>query len=82
MLLEPLISRATIASAGITGSWRNLKPVVDGKRCSACKECFYYCPEGVIVVEEIAKIDYTFCKGCGVCREVCGQRAISMVPEQ
>jgi len=82
MRLEPLFSRATVGSAGETGSWRNFKPVVDLKKCSGCKECFYYCPEGVIEVRDVARIDYRFCKGCGVCQMVCRQKAITMVQEE
>ncbi|MBO8179517.1 MAG: 4Fe-4S binding protein [Archaeoglobus sp.] len=82
MRLDPLFSKATAGSAGETGSWRNFRPVVDLKKCSGCKECFYYCPEGVIEVKGVARIDYRFCKGCGVCREVCMQKAIVMVQEE
>ncbi|AAB89211.1 MULTISPECIES: 4Fe-4S binding protein [Archaeoglobus] len=82
MRLDSLISKSTAGSAGETGSWRILRPVVDEKKCSGCKECFYYCPEGVIQVDVFARIDYRFCKGCGVCGEVCRQKAIVMVPEE
>ncbi|MEM3896511.1 MAG: 4Fe-4S binding protein [Archaeoglobaceae archaeon] len=27
------------------------------------------------------KIDYEFCKGCGICKEICKQKAIRMVLE-
>jgi pyruvate ferredoxin oxidoreductase delta subunit len=80
--LEPLISKATIASAGETGRWRNLRPVVDVRKCSGCGECGLYCPEGVIKVEKVMRVDYQFCKGCGVCGEVCRQKAVKMVPEE
>ncbi len=79
MDLSPLISKATVASAGETGSWRTYRPVVDYDLCSKCGNCHAYCPEGVISRD--VEIDYRFCKGCGVCEEVCEQKAIKMVPE-
>ncbi|MGC8974292.1 MAG: 4Fe-4S binding protein, partial [Thermoproteus sp.] len=27
------------------------------------------------------KIDYTYCKGCGICAHECPTKAIEMVPE-
>ncbi len=78
MDLEPLISKAKIGSAGLTGLWRISKPVVEEKLCKKCGMCTLYCPEGVIVE---GKVDYNYCKGCGICKEVCRQKAIKMVPE-
>jgi 2-oxoacid:acceptor oxidoreductase delta subunit (pyruvate/2-ketoisovalerate family) len=31
-----------------TGSWRNMRPVVDKKKCIGCGTCVKYCPEAVI----------------------------------
>lgn len=78
MDLEPLISRAKIGSAGITGTWRVYKPVVEEVLCIKCGLCTLYCPEGVMREGEI---NYEFCKGCGICKEICKQKAIKMVPE-
>ena len=82
MDLSPILSEATVASAGETGSWRNYRPLVSSELCSKCGNCIVYCPEGVIFegVDSV-EIDYRFCKGCGVCREVCGQKEIEMVTE-
>ncbi|TDA29617.1 MAG: ferredoxin [Archaeoglobi archaeon] len=79
MDLEPLISRTKLGAAGETGSWRNYRPVVKRELCNVCKTCLSYCPEGVI--NEMIEIDYRFCKGCGICKEICKQKAIEMVPE-
>lgn len=79
MDLEPIISRVKLGAAGETGLWRNYRPVVNRELCTKCKTCFNYCPEGVIS-EEI-EIEYRFCKGCGICKEMCRQKAIEMVPE-
>ncbi|WP_202319496.1 4Fe-4S binding protein [Archaeoglobus neptunius] len=79
MDLSPLIAKPTYGSAGETGRWRNYRPVINTELCIKCGECMMYCPEGVISKNLI--INYTYCKGCGVCREVCIQKAIVMMPE-
>ncbi|MCX8172783.1 MAG: 4Fe-4S binding protein [Archaeoglobaceae archaeon] len=79
MDLEPIISRMKIGSAGNTGTWRNYRPVVNKEMCIKCRICITYCPEGVI--SEDVDIDYRFCKGCGICKEMCRQKAIEMLPE-
>jgi pyruvate ferredoxin oxidoreductase delta subunit len=64
-----------------TGAWRQERPSV-GEECNGCKYCMPYCPPGVITVEDKrAVIDYTYCKGCGICPTVCPRHALSMVPE-
>jgi len=74
--------------AGQTGEWRIERPVVDESKCIAakagkpvCMQCWLYCPEGVIAKEAPIKIDLRYCKGCGICVEVCRTDAIRMVPE-
>lgn len=74
--------------AGATGDWRSARPVVDQSKClavkagrPACFQCWAFCPEGVIKKEIGSEIDLTYCKGCGICVEVCPADAISMVPE-
>nr|WP_228546764.1 4Fe-4S dicluster domain-containing protein [Hyperthermus butylicus] len=52
--------------------------------------CWLYCPEHVIEMaagrgprgQDIPVIDYEYCKGCGVCAQVCPVKAISMVSEE
>lgn len=51
----------------------------------------WYCPDGCIfrpapqtadaAGTAAVAIDYDFCKGCGVCVEVCRFGALAMVPE-
>ncbi len=77
-----LISKPKVGAAGKTGSWRNLRPVVDEKVCKLCNVCILYCPENVIeVVNDRLTIDYEYCKGCGICSNVCISNAIKMVEE-
>ncbi len=45
--------------------------------CIACGMCQRNCPEGaVMVVNNIAKIDYVKCVGCGLCAEKCPTKVI------
>jgi len=76
------ISHPSLGAMGKTGIWRVFKPVIDLSKCIKCWQCWLYCPEDAIVKEEDhPKIDYEYCKGCGVCKEVCRVGAIDMVRE-
>lgn len=77
-----------IGEAGRTGEWRSTRPEFDPSKClavkagrPACFQCWAYCPEGVIKREAGPEVDLTYCKGCGICVEVCPSGAITMVPE-
>jgi 2-oxoacid:acceptor oxidoreductase gamma subunit (pyruvate/2-ketoisovalerate family)/2-oxoacid:acceptor oxidoreductase delta subunit (pyruvate/2-ketoisovalerate family) len=48
--------------------------------CTMCDTCLVYCPEGIVRREPNSyEIDYSFCKGCGICVEECPRRALEMV---
>jgi len=65
-----------------TGSWRNLKPVIDYNLCNGCMTCWKYCPDICIhIKDETPVIDYDYCKGCGVCSEECPKKAITLVED-
>jgi pyruvate ferredoxin oxidoreductase delta subunit len=34
------------------------------------------------MVDKFAVVDYDFCKGCGICAEVCARHAIQMMAEE
>jgi pyruvate ferredoxin oxidoreductase delta subunit len=55
-------------------------PVKKGK--SACFLCWLYCPDAVISKTIPVRIDLDYCKGCGICAEVCPTKAITMVSEE
>jgi len=59
---------------------RYVRPVVDEDRCTDCKLCSVYCPDGAINFEKIV-VDYDYCQGCGVCAQVCPPKVIQMVSE-
>jgi NADPH-dependent glutamate synthase beta subunit-like oxidoreductase/Pyruvate/2-oxoacid:ferredoxin oxidoreductase delta subunit len=48
--------------------------------CTRCDTCLVYCPEGVIRRSGADyAVDYTNCKGCGICVTECPRRAMEMV---
>jgi pyruvate ferredoxin oxidoreductase delta subunit len=59
---------------------RNLRPVIDKDRCTGCKLCSIYCPDGAIDFGTI-KVDYDYCQGCAICAQVCPPKAVEMVSE-
>jgi pyruvate ferredoxin oxidoreductase delta subunit len=79
-----VISKACEGSSGLTGSWRLKKPILDESKCTHCLLCWLYCPEGAILRTEGQRvcINYTYCKGCGICSEVCPSKAITNVEEE
>jgi pyruvate ferredoxin oxidoreductase delta subunit len=59
---------------------RYLRPMIDVKKCTDCKLCSIYCPDGAINFEKIA-FDFDYCQGCGICAKVCPPKAIAMMSE-
>lgn len=55
-----------------TRTWRMCDPVFTEK-CTGCKLCSFFCPDGAIRFGEDGKglIDLEHCKGCWVCIDVC-----------
>ena len=78
-----------IGEAGRTGEWRTHVPVIDQSKCTAsrlskptCYLCWLYCPEAVLTKGIPPTIDLEYCKGCGICAQVCPVQAITMVFEE
>jgi pyruvate ferredoxin oxidoreductase delta subunit len=64
-------------------------PVIDDKKCTAsrlnkptCFLCWLYCPEAVITKGIPPLINLEYCKGCGICLQVCPVQAIVMIHEE
>jgi pyruvate ferredoxin oxidoreductase delta subunit len=80
-LLGPV---ATDFASVDTGKWRNKRPVINDN-CRKCKQCMLYCPCGVIRFSEQEnklEIDYRYCKGCGICENICKFSAIDLIGEE
>lgn len=77
------ITKAGNSTEYHTGSWRSQKPSRDLKKCTNCLICWMYCPEACILVKngKLQKIDYDYCKGCGICATECPFKAITMTDE-
>ncbi|MCS7197451.1 MAG: NAD(P)-binding protein [Candidatus Bipolaricaulota bacterium] len=51
--------------------------------CNNCDNCWVFCPDAAIThTNGTYRIDYDFCKGCGVCAEECPRNVISLVEEE
>jgi pyruvate ferredoxin oxidoreductase delta subunit len=70
----------------MTGDWKTYMPIRDLEKCTICLTCVMDCPEGAIKWRpELGKIeiDYSYCKGCGICANECPVKAITMkMPEE
>ena len=63
---------------------RTHRPILDQRRCLICDLCRLLCPDLAItknVNKNQIEIDYSYCKGCGICTGVCPRDAIKMMPE-
>jgi pyruvate ferredoxin oxidoreductase delta subunit len=73
------------AGARRTGDWRTQRPILDKKKCIKCALCWLNCPDVAIKPPDkegyyVADLDY--CKGCGICAEICPVDAITMTEEE
>ncbi len=57
------------------------KALIDYSKCNKCHECIKYCNYGAIILDEkgYPKIINYMCEGCGVCKLVCPNNAISLI---
>ncbi|NLJ85854.1 MAG: 4Fe-4S binding protein [Firmicutes bacterium] len=78
-----VIPRGGTAEEFATGDWRTIRPVWSEEKCIHCHRCWLYCPDMSWISQDgkIQKVDLQFCKGCGICANVCPTHAIEMHPE-
>ncbi|MEM3365226.1 MAG: 4Fe-4S binding protein [Candidatus Methanomethyliaceae archaeon] len=79
--MRSILSKPSEGASGLTGMWRIKRPIMDTDKCNMCMLCWLYCPEGTITKRAGGKprIVYEYCKGCGICAEVCPSKAIIML---
>jgi len=66
-----------------TGSWRSERPVWEFVKCIHCAICWMHCPDAAVRQREdqFYEADLDYCKGCGICKEVCPAQCITMIEE-
>ena len=66
-----------------TGGWRVFKPEINKEKCINCLQCWIFCPDSSIKVQDwkMAGFDYEHCKGCGICASICPVKCINMRPD-
>ncbi|MDD5651249.1 MAG: 4Fe-4S binding protein [Candidatus Nanoarchaeia archaeon] len=67
-----------------TGNWKTFKPKVDFNKCIQCMRCVMFCPDICIAAKNGKRLEtnFDFCKGCGICAEVCPVKCIKMVKDE
>ncbi|MBI2304356.1 MAG: 4Fe-4S binding protein [Chloroflexi bacterium] len=74
-----LVTSPGTSRANKTGDWRVRRPVFLHKTCTGCLLCQLCCPEGVVYGEaKTFDCDFDYCKGCGICAQVCPVHDIEM----
>lgn len=78
-----IIDKGGTAADYHTGGWRTYKPVRDEKKCINCLICWLHCPDTAIEVadQKFKEFDYRYCKGCGICAQLCPVKCIKMEKE-
>jgi 2-oxoacid:acceptor oxidoreductase delta subunit (pyruvate/2-ketoisovalerate family) len=55
-------------------------------RCTECDNCLIFCPDMSVLVKGKDRfgyrVDYDYCKGCGICFMECPRHAITMIDEE
>ena len=73
--------------AAKTGLWRVVRPDVTVEDCVFCGTCRKHCPADVVTVDKEGEnkgvhFEWDYCKGCGICANVCPKKCIAMIPEE
>ncbi|MCL4458770.1 MAG: 4Fe-4S binding protein [Chloroflexi bacterium] len=78
------VAKPGSSRANKTGSWRTgTRPAFLQSRCTDCGLCILSCPEGIIFGQgkNTYYADLDYCKGCGICANICPVKDIVMVAE-
>lgn len=82
-----LIDEAGSSRKFKTGDWRSFRPVWDRLRCIHCMMCVCFCPDDAIPAAgsgnniKRKETDFDYCKGCGICSDICPVKCINMEEE-
>jgi len=76
-----IIARPATALEYKTGSWRSFRPEWIKENCIQCKLCWINCPDMAVKIENgrMAGFIYDYCKGCGICAEICPAKKNAIV---
>ena len=58
---------------------KDLKALIDESKCTACGVCANVCPQGAIMINNLARVNTTLCTGCGACVGACPNGAVSLL---
>ena len=66
-----------------TGDWKTKRPIRQTEKCINCMICWANCPDMAIKGKDgnFSHFDYDYCKGCGICSNVCPVKCIKMMDE-
>ncbi|MDT7042870.1 NAD(P)-binding protein [Candidatus Nitronereus thalassa] len=86
-----VMAKRQVSFDEVVGGLNEDTALLEARRCLSCGTCFEcdncygMCPDNAIIKlgpRQRYKIDYDFCKGCGLCAEECPSGAIDMVKER
>ena len=93
--IEPTVQDAAIRRQSFNIYKKSLEPEAARQevarcmhcgRCTECDNCLIFCPDMSVLVKEDNlfgyRVDYDYCKGCGICFTECPRHAITMIDEE